>query len=160
MGHHLYILRHAHALQLEKNGIDKERRLSPEGLLQATQLGRLLQNAKHKIDRIIASDAQRTRSTAIQLATEINYPIKEIRFDERLYNCTLDYALEAVKLTPNSVTNLLLVGHYPSVLQLHNYLSGFTKETMMPCEVSMLTFSTGWSDIDEASAGISFNHCP
>jgi phosphohistidine phosphatase len=151
MTHHLYIIRHAQTHSSQYYNSDKERELKPEGIAEATQLGKFLKANNYNADLIISSHAERAKATSRQVAAEINYPGQRIHFAEKIYSGTMNDLLSLIQQTPDSIEHLLLVGHYPTIVELNNYLSDSQKMSMETCELTLLNFNSGWSGILEGS---------
>jgi phosphohistidine phosphatase len=160
MTHHLYIIRHAQTHSSQDYNSDKERELKPEGQVEATQLGKFLQANNYNVDLIISSHAERGKATAHRVAAEINYPVHQIHFSEKIYSGSMRDLLALIQQTPDSIGCLLLIGHYPTIVELNNYLSDSQKMSMETCELVFLNFSTRWSEIVEGSGEHILNYRP
>jgi len=147
MPHHLFILRHAQTHDSQYYNSDKERELKPAGIKEATMLGKYLNESNHTVDLIISSDATRAHSTATLLASEIKYPIHQIQYSEKIYSGSLSDLLIMIGQTSDSMKTILLVGHYPTIVELNNYLADTQKTSMQPCELTVLAFTSGWSEL-------------
>lgn len=152
MPHHLSILRHAQTHSSQHYNTDKARELKPEGIAEATQLGKYLHTFPHPIDLIISSDAVRAKTTAMLVANEIHYQSKQIQFEEKIYSGSVRELIRLIEHTPDSVHHILMIGHYPTIVELNNYLSGSQKGSMETCELTVLRFEQGWSSLMEGSA--------
>jgi phosphohistidine phosphatase len=143
----LFLVRHAQPHHDRHYNSDKERELKPEGLIQASQLGKFLNESGYSIDLIVASDSVRTTSTASLIADTINYPIPEIEWLEKIYSGALNDLLAIIHNLPDDVQHLLLVGHNPTLSELNNYLSGSQQVTMSTCELSLISIPGRWDEI-------------
>lgn len=160
MIHHLYMIRHAQTHSSQYYNSDKERELKPEGIAEATQLGKFLKANNYNADLIISSHAERAKATAHQVAAQINYPAQRIQFAEQIYSGAMNDLLTLIQQTPESIEHLLLIGHYPTIVELNNYLSDSQKMSMETCELTVLSFNTGWSTIVEGSGDFILNYHP
>ena len=160
MPNQLFILRHAQTHSGQHYNSDKERELKPEGIDQATHLGKFLNSSNYNIDLIIASDAVRAKSTAQLVASEINYPVHQIQFAEKIYSGVMDDLLALIQKTPDSVNRVLLVGHCPTIIELNNYLSDVQKSSMETCELTLFTMEVGWSELFEGAGELKLNYRP
>jgi len=131
-----------------------------EGIAQATLLGKFLNEGNHAIDLILSSDTERATSTAALIATEINYPLRQIAFSEKIYSGILNDLLTLMKATPDTKQNVMIVGHYPTVLELNNYLTDTKKLGISTCELILLEIEAGWSDLKSGSGKCILNHHP
>lgn len=160
MPNKLFILRHAQTHSGQHYNTDKDRELKPEGIDQATLLGKFLNSSNYQIDLIIASDAVRAKSTAMLVAAEINYPIHQIQFAEKIYSGAMDDLLAVIQKTPDSVKQVLMVGHCPTIVELNNYLSNSQKNNMETCELTLFNIEGGWSELVSGAGEVMLNYRP
>lgn len=160
MAHNLFIVRHAQTHSGQHYNSDKERELIPEGITQATQLGKYLNALNYNVDLIISSDAVRAKTTALLIAAEIKYPAHQIQFDEKIYAGSLHEVLDLIQQTPESIEHILMIGHYPTIVEVNNYLSNTQKTIMETCELTLLNFDTQWSALLEGMGELKLNYHP
>jgi phosphohistidine phosphatase len=67
----LHLIRHAEAESVYNSGSDFSRKLTPNGISQAQQLGRTLANLSINLGEVACSGATRTRQTAQQLIEQM-----------------------------------------------------------------------------------------
>lgn len=126
-------------------------KLSEEGIQQAHEMGERLKALELNPDLIVASPANRTRVTAEIMAEHLNYT-KSIMYNEVLYQAFLNELLETISYTFDTVNELLLIGHNPSLTALALTLTGH-KEEVKPCTVLKIEFNTdSWINIDKENA--------
>ena len=119
----LYIVRHGIAIEHGTPGYDEvERPLTPLGERRMRQVAKGLKTLKPKLDRIITSPLPRASKTAKIVAEvlgmeEILETADELRAGE---------SAESIRhwLTTRDETNLMIVGHNPSLQDLISLLSG------------------------------------
>ncbi len=156
----LYIVRHAIAEARQPHQSDKERELTWQGKENAIQLGNYLKSVHSNIQMILSSPANRAVSTAYLVANQISVETNHIIKDERIYSGS---SLEIIKLLntlAESVTEILLVGHYPTIVELYNDLTiNESKSTMSTAEMCSLKFDTPWLEITggTGSRGLAFS---
>jgi broad specificity phosphatase PhoE len=83
----LYFIRHAQS-QANVDGLFAGRMETPlteVGKEQAKEAGLLIRGTLPKIDLVICSPYARTKSTAVIICREINYPVDNIIFDDLLF---------------------------------------------------------------------------
>lgn len=160
MPHNLFLLRHAQTHSSQHYNSDKERGLKPEGSKQASEVGKFLNASHFNIDLIISSDATRAKVTALLVAAEIKYPEHKIQLTEKIYSGSTKEILELLVSTPDYITNVLLVGHYPTIVELNNYLSESRKSGMETAELTLLNFETGWAELFEGAGNTKLNYHP
>ena len=147
MTRNLFLVRHAQPHHQQHYNTDKERELKPEGIFQATQLGKFLNDSNYHIDLIIASDSVRTTSTATLIANTINYPLHQIKWMEKIYHGGLNDLLAIINEISDDVHHLLLVGHNPTISELNNCLTGNQKSSMSTCELNLISIASRWDEI-------------
>ena len=116
----LSILRHGEALG-RGSGLDHDRKLSSQGKEQITQLGKKLERNNFSPDLILCSSAERTKQTLKYLIPDRKEK-QLVRFEEVIYEATLDDLMELLLEVDSKVHHVLLVGHNPSLSQLAAYL--------------------------------------
>jgi phosphohistidine phosphatase len=114
----LWIVRHADAQPATGPGSDFERPLSSRGVVDCARLGTALAALSAHADRIVASDARRTRATAELLAPSFGCDGSRLFLERRLYAADVEDIFGVLRETPADVTALVLVGHNPGVSEL------------------------------------------
>lgn len=147
----LYITRHTTKDRESIQEYDYDIILTEEGKQKAKQMALNLRDKNPKIDLIVASPAIRTRETAEIFASTLDYR-KTIMYNEVLYMAFLNELLETISYTFDSVENMLLVGHNPSLTSLALTLVGF-KEKFEEGAVMLIEFDcNSWIDISKSNA--------
>ncbi len=157
----LYLMRHAQAVPGSLLLSDKDRTLTEQGKHDALKVGMKLRSDNSNINLILSSPATRALATAHVVAQEINMETNKIQLEENIYRADKIEILKILNTISDSVTSVLLVGHYPSIIELHNYLSA-TKQlaTMNTAELCALTFEIPWSELTESSGQHEFSYHP
>ena len=116
----IYLLRHAKA---EKEAADDfSRRLSKKGKEELKLLFERLKKHDLSLDKIFASPAKRTQSTAEKLAKF--YALEDkIEFVDGLYEQDAGEIFEWILGFESGLENVLIVGHNPALLELSELLS-------------------------------------
>lgn len=126
-------------------------KLSEHGIEQAHEMGERLHQMNIQPDLIVASPANRTRTTAEIMAQELKYT-KTIMYNEVLYQAFLNELIETISYTFDTVNELLLIGHNPSLTALVLTLAGH-KEEVKPGSVLKIEFHTNsWINIAKENA--------
>jgi phosphohistidine phosphatase len=146
----LVLARHAKAVADGGPGGDHARVLADRGRRDATRLGIRLLDLDWVPDRVLCSDAARTRETWA-LVGEVLHRAghrPEVWFERRLYLADPEDVAEVCRDLGDAGGTLLLVGHNPGWEQLGTQLSGDPVE--LPTAGTLL-LSTGrqgrWSDL-------------
>lgn len=152
----LFLLRHAEAAHAKPNEPDEIRMLTGAGEQSAKQVGEFLQNRNSNLNLILSSPAVRAYQTSLLLAKQVT-PIPDIKIEHNIYNGSIQTILKLIAATPDTIYNLLVVGHYPTIVDLQNHLApSHSISSMSPAELISLHFETSWSEL---SSGIAtFNH--
>lgn len=113
----LYILRHAKAEIGSPNQEDKSRKLVERGEHAAQIVGAYLFRQGIKPNKIICSDAQRTRQTWAQIESIYTSP-QNIDYASKLYLASASEMLSLLTPLPDAVSSVMMIGHNPGVHQL------------------------------------------
>lgn len=148
----LYLVRHAQAESDQSRRSDRERALTYKGHQDAIQLGEYLTKVNSNINLIISSPAIRALSTAYLIAERINFDLKHIQTEESIYSRNHLEIIKVLNKFPESTNEVLLVGHYPTIVELYNYLSTHeTRTTMNTAELCSLNFDVPWLEVTSGS---------
>ncbi len=147
----LYIMRHPHKEIAIPNQDDFDIKLSKEGLEEAKIIAENLYSLKIKPDLIVASPASRTRQTAEIVSKILKYD-KNIMYNEVLFQAFVNELFETITYTFDSVNEMFLIGHNPSLTALTIVLDVY-KEEIKPGEVLKIEFDTNtWINIAKENA--------
>jgi phosphohistidine phosphatase len=147
MLHTLYIVRHAQAVSGNHEWPDELRPLTPKGERDARQLGVHLKSQNSNLNLIISSPAVRAHSTA-QLLAESLAARASIQVDRTLYSGNKLTLLQRLNALPEPQPEVMLVGHYPTIVELHDYLSANNPVGGMQAgELIALTVATSWREL-------------
>lgn len=143
----LFLVRHAKSSRDDPTLADKKRPLNERGLRDAPKMGKRLAKRDVKPDLILSSPALRARTTAELFADELDYKLKHIVIDDRLYASAPDDLLEVIRKRGGKAKRLMLFGHNPELSELANRLSSDITE-LRTCAVAELAFDIkSWSDL-------------
>jgi len=141
----LFLVRHAKSSRDDPTLPDKERPLADRGRRDAPRMGERLATEGVKPDLIVSSPAVRALTTAELFAKKLDYKLKDIVVDKRLYAAAPDDLLEVIHELGDKPKRIMLFGHNPEFAELAHRLS--TEITEMPtCAVAEFKFDT-WSDV-------------
>jgi phosphohistidine phosphatase len=113
-------------------------------------MGRRLAKRDVKPDLILSSPARRAITTADILARKLDYDVRDIVVDDRLYATAAEELLDVIRKLSDKRKRVMLVGHNPELTELAHGLS--SEITHLPtCAVAEFTFSErSWSDVGKA----------
>ena len=143
----LFLVRHAKSSRDDSALPDKERPLNDRGMRDAPKMGARLAKHDRKPDLILSSPALRALTTAEIIANKLDYRIKDIVVDERLYAAAPDDLLEVIRKLGEKAECVMVVGHNPELSELAHRLS--SRITDMPtCAVAEFAFDVkSWTSI-------------
>ncbi|MEU0400780.1 histidine phosphatase family protein [Streptomyces sp. NPDC006197] len=150
----IVLLRHAKADW--NDGPDHERPLADRGRKDAPVAGRRLADSGITFDLALCSTAVRTRETWKLAVHEFPRRPKTV-YEERLYEASLGELIALVNETPDTVNNLLLVGHNPGMHALADALAGGSEGDVLPrmnrsgfptSAFAVVTFDGTWKSVE------------
>lgn len=146
----LFLVRHAKSSWDDTALSDKDRPLDDRGRRDAPEMGKRLAKRAVKPDLILSSPARRALTTAEVIAKKLDYRLKGIVVDDRLYAGGADDLLNVIRELDDESERVMLFGHNPELTELAHRLS--SKITHMPtCAIAELTFNAkSWSKIGKA----------
>ena len=151
----LLLLRHAKSSWKEIGMRDFDRPLNERGCRAAPLIGHYLHAQKLAPDLVLSSPAERARQTAT-LVLESAALAAALRYDERIYEASVDQLLEVIAQTSDSTEMLLLVGHNPGMEELIQRLTGAT-ERMRTATLARIDLNTEeWSKVRAGAGRLAF----
>jgi phosphohistidine phosphatase len=157
----LLVLRHAQTEDTRPGSRDSERRLTPDGELDAQQVGDYLQEKGIMIDTVLCSSAARARQTFELLSLGDQLEADHVEIADRFYNAGGDTLINAVRELPMDCHVALLVGHAPGAPALVHELTDpatSTPEAVSAIQsrfpaagLAQLEFRADWSEIESGS---------
>ena len=119
----LILLRHAKAEQVQGR-VDHDRELAPRGRRDTRAVGQWLSDPSHAVslDLALCSTSERTRQTLDGVCAGGAF-VKDRRFDERIYDASAACLLDVLREVPDSVSNVLMIGHGPGIPVLATVLA-------------------------------------
>ena len=140
-------LRHAKSSWDDTALPDKDRPLNDRGKRDAAKMGERLAKRDVKPNLILSSPARRALNTAEIIAKKLDYKLKDIVVDDRLYASAADDLLRVIHKLDDKLERVMVFGHNPELTELAHRLS--SEITHMPtCAVAEFTFDAkSWSYI-------------
>ncbi|MFA3782300.1 histidine phosphatase family protein [Melioribacteraceae bacterium 4301-Me] len=147
----VFLVRHAKSSWENSLLSDFERPLNKRGEKDAHFMGELLAKKKIHPNIIISSPALRAITTAKIIADKLNYPENKIHIDKNIYEGTWKELLNIINSSPESYSDLMLVGHNPALTLLNNYLSDEPIINIPTCGISGIKFEIkNWEEVTKA----------
>ena len=148
----LFLYRHGEAAQSHSSDGDRERELTSKGISQSNQIGTYLLSNQLDVKTIFSSTALRAHQTAAITAEAMKMDTSAIVLDDELYSATTRMFFEFVSRMDSSLTNVMCVGHNPTLTYLAEY---FTKESIgdiVPAGVVIIKFEIqSWSEVSQGN---------
>ena len=148
------LLRHASA---EIDGYnqedDHEKPLDNKGKIDCENLSNWLKKSFLDFDLVVTSDATRALQTSNLVFKPLNVLIKE---SSTLYLCGYQEILKYIKSLNNNISNVVIVGHEPSMSETMREIVGTTrpdlskvlKQPYIPCTMTFIHFNKKhWKEI-------------
>ena len=155
----LLLLRHAKAEPGDAGIEDHERALTARGRDDAIKLGRYIRKNDFEPEFIVSSTARRTVET-VELVTDELSGTRRIDYLEALYLAEPELILSIVRLAPDKMASVMVVGHNPGLEQLATLLArepvkrkerdrfDAIEEKFPTCALAVLDFEAArWRDI-------------
>jgi phosphohistidine phosphatase len=157
-------MRHAKAEQAGPT--DFERPLAARGHRDAEEAGAWLSAQGASPAHALVSAALRTQQTWAALAAGAGWSL-DADFDRGLYAAGPETALDLVRLVPDDVASLVVIGHNPTIGTLAQVLDDGTGDagvaTQMAgdfptCAVAVFSYDGRWADLAEGTARLEAFH--
>jgi phosphohistidine phosphatase len=156
--HSLHLLRHAKSSWDDSTLADRERPLAPRGRRAAKAIAKHLVRVGIEPDLVLCSSATRTRET-LELVRPAFRDEPKVSFEDELYAASSDALLERLRLVPEAVASVMVIGHNPGLQDLALLLaSGGTelerlKAKFPTAALATLTLATpAWRQLSEGGA--------
>jgi phosphohistidine phosphatase len=132
----LYLARHAKSSWPEGQETDFDRPLSNRGKKDAPAMGELLKaTRKVVLDHVLCSPAKRAKATAKRLLKVLDYPLKQVAWEEIIYSGNETDILGLIQGVDDTFLSLMVIGHNPYITDLACSLSGDVIDDMPTCGV-------------------------
>ena len=148
----ILLVRHALPNPGSADVSDKERRLRPEGIKQAEQLGKFIQARGLIPDLTLCSDAARTQETVKNL----NIEGLNIKTHRGIYLPSAEDILQAIQdVFEDDINTLMIMTHYPGVMEFATDITGnrpVFARGYPECTLSIFeTTADSWMDVEKAN---------
>jgi phosphohistidine phosphatase len=114
--HALYLLRHAKSSWADPTLADRERPLAPRGRRDAKRIADHLRRVGCEPELVLCSSAARTRETLELVRPALGASM--VVLEDALYAASSGELLARVRLVPDAVASVMLIGHNPGLHQL------------------------------------------
>jgi phosphohistidine phosphatase len=152
----LYLLRHAKSSWADATLADRERPLAPRGRRDAKRIAKHLRRLGCEPELVLCSSAVRTRETLELLRPALG--VATVVLEDELYAASSDELLARIRLVPDAVASVIVIGHNPGLHQLALALASSGDElerlvaTFPTAALATLAVATSWSRLAPADA--------
>jgi phosphohistidine phosphatase len=152
----LYLLRHAKSSWADPALADAERPLAERGRRDAQRIARHLLRLGCEPALVLCSSAARTRETLELLRPALATSTAAV--DDELYAASSDELLSLIRLVPDTVPSVMLIGHNPGLQDLALTLASTgdelerLEEKFPTAALATLAVGTTWSRLAPAEA--------
>ncbi len=133
----LFLIRHAKSSWDDPALPDKDRPLGDRGRRDARKMGKRLAKRDVKPDLILSSPARRALKTARIIAKKLDYKLKDIVVDDRLYAGAVNDLLNVVHKLGDKLERVMLFGHNPELTEFAHRFCEITHADMRRRRVSV-----------------------
>ncbi len=112
----LYLLRHAKSSWEDPGLADDERPLAPRGRRDGKRIAEHLRRQEIEFELVLCSSAARTRQTLELLRPALGGAT--VLVENELYGASSDQLLARIRLVPDEVACVLVIGHNPGLHEL------------------------------------------
>jgi phosphohistidine phosphatase len=155
------IVRHAKAVPYGSDE-DINRDLTDRGEEDADLVSRELAKQHITADLIISSPAQRAKKTAAIFAGNLNYPVKDIQYEKKLFTGkSPENFLIMLQELEDQFDTVFVFGHNPSVFYYLNFLIDHFVDDVPTCSTVGIDFPvTSWGELEEKKGELGFRLIP
>ncbi len=129
----LILLRHAKSSWSNPDLTDFQRPLNKRGQRDAPFMADVFKKTGIVLDKIIASPAERTLTTAQNFADKLGYPFEDIQTEPKLYDENFNYFLQIIRQLEEHLQKVMIVSHNPYITYMINYLTNEHLDNLPTC---------------------------
>lgn len=147
----LVLLRHAKSFW-EWDLDDINRPLTPKGVRRIVQMSELPNHPFHTVEQVFSSPANRALHTAVLMMRHAGIPLSKLTVVSDLYTFHASAVLDFIYSLPESLSQLILVGHNPAFTEVATELSGTAVGHLSTAAWAEIEFSNAfWSQIQKGN---------
>ncbi len=141
----LLVIRHANTEHKQPGHTDHERELTAKGRSDALRVAARIQQLGWAPERVVSSDATRTRQTWQHMSEVFEAPA-DVSFTDSLYLADVDSVCDELFALPEDVTEVAIVGHNPGWQNVVQWLSGVAVRMSPGTAVLLQGMGESWAD--------------
>jgi phosphohistidine phosphatase len=135
---------------------DYQRPIKKRGFEESGRVGLWLLKQGLVPELLISSPAQRARDTAETVASNMDYSVENIFWNESVYMADVSELLDVIESTPDECASLMIVGHNPGLEDLLFYLCEELDipedgKVMPTAAVAVLETDMNWANLEHGS---------
>ncbi len=155
MAKKLILIRHSKSDWSVSGQKDVDRTLAKQGIESANRIGIYLKEQNIFSEHFYVSAAERTKETALIVASILNIDINKITFSLELYNATPKDLLDFIVKIPDTKDEVMLFGHNPGISIFAEFLTGKMIGSMPTSGMVLIEFDLDlWSEISKSSGNL------
>mgnify|MGYP001356215303 FL=1 len=150
----IYVLRHAKSSWDNSNLSDFERPLADRGISDAKKMSKFLKDMNLKIDKVLCSNAIRAKETFDLTADGFNFEIDKATYLEKLYFGDTTTIIQDLKELDESLNNILIVGHNPTLHYLVEILTNESINRFTTCNLATISHDGEWVSLNSQQCSL------
>tara|TARA_B100001559_G_C16306965_1_gene532389 strand:+ start:77 stop:571 length:495 start_codon:yes stop_codon:yes gene_type:complete len=150
----IYVLRHAKSSWDNSNLSDFERPLADRGISDAKKMSKFLKDMNIKIDKVLCSNAIRAKETFDLTADGFNFEIDKATYLEKLYFGDTTTIIQDLKELDESLNNILIVGHNPTLHYLVEILTNESINRFTTCNLATISHDGEWVSLNSQQCSL------
>ena len=150
----IYVLRHAKSSWDNSNLSDFERPLADRGISDAKKMSKFLKDMDLKIDKVLCSNALRAKETFDLTADGFNFEIDKATYSDKLYFGDTTTIIQDLKELDESLNNILIVGHNPTLHYLVEILTNESINRFTTCNLATISHDGEWVSLNSQQCSL------
>ena len=150
----IYVLRHAKSSWDNSNLSDFERPLANRGISDAKKMSNFLKDMNIKIDKVLCSNAIRAKETFDLTADGFNFEIDKATYLDKLYFGDTTTIIQDLKELDESLNNILIVGHNPTLHYLVEILTNESINRFTTCNLATISHDGEWVSLNSQQCSL------
>ena len=150
----IYVLRHAKSSWDNSNLSDFERPLADRGIRDAKKMSKFLKDMNLKIDKVLCSNAIRAKETFDLTADGFNFEIDKATYLDKLYFGDTTTIIQDLKELDESLNNILIVGHNPTLHYLVEILTNESINRFTTCNLATISHDGEWVSLNSQQCSL------
>jgi len=157
----LVLVRHAKSSWDNPNLTDFQRPLNKRGQRDAPFMAKVFKKTGIKLEKIVASPAERTLTTAQIFADVLDYPFDDIETESSLYDESFNYFLQVIRELDDSLSTVMIISHNPTITMMINYLTAYNLDNLPTCGCFGISLDVAeWNKVGKSSGKCLFYEYP